>query len=596
MGHGSILAVEALVTQQNDALIGVTDLLSVQTANGAVLFTASRGGGWVTAFEIGMTAGDARVRSEWQIPSEWLQLETTDMVFRDGVNGYELLLAGLNGTDMLALQLPETVALSSFDGTRIHTSTSNDLGALSEIAALDGQGHVLGGLRMGGLVQAQFSDSGQVSMTQLDLPPALQNAQVSALDSIVYSGMTYAIAAFGNEDALALLVGSQGGALSLQNTFTANTQLPFDRPSATVMVEVDGNLYAIAAASGTGSLTVFQINPMNGEMTAVDHVFDTRETRFENVTFLKAITFGSETYLVAAGSDQGLTLMSLLPGGELHALDSIEGSIDLPLDNITDIELAITGSALRIWVSTISAPYLLEFTVDLSTQGGRLLANAAGGTLSGTDNSDTIWGDDGDDQLLGGAGDDILRDGAGSDVLSGGAGADTFVFVSDGVRDTITDFQVGLDQIDLTRLEGLRDLSDVQIISRAWGAELRFGAEVIEVYSADGNALNASDLNLSGFVTGLDRILLDTTIVFPPVDPTGQTATNGDDLLLGGAGDDTLDGMVGNDQISGRGGNDYLLGRGGDDTLVGGDGADTIYGGDGNDIIYGDSTTSFDWV
>lgn len=59
----------------------------------------------------------------------------------------------------------------------------------------------------------------------------------------------------------------------------------------------------------------------------------------------------------------------------------------------------------------------------------------------------------GRDTLVGTAGDDIITGGAGSDMLTGGTGRDQFVFESvlDGM-DTITDFQVGIDQIVLTRL------------------------------------------------------------------------------------------------------------------------------------------------
>ncbi|MEB3356616.1 MAG: serine hydrolase [Synechococcales bacterium] len=72
-----------------------------------------------------------------------------------------------------------------------------------------------------------------------------------------------------------------------------------------------------------------------------------------------------------------------------------------------------------------------------------------GTDLTGTDAADILTGDDSDNLLNGLAGDDIY---------TGGAGADQFVFaIAQGI-DTITDFEVGVDQIKLSGLtpEGVK--------------------------------------------------------------------------------------------------------------------------------------------
>ena len=87
--------------------------------------------------------------------------------------------------------------------------------------------------------------------------------------------------------------------------------------------------------------------------------------------------------------------------------------------------------------------------------GGNVL-NGAGGddTLFGRGGDDTISGGRGDDALSGGAGSDRLDGRTGSDVMAGGRGADTFVFTSSfgelPSSDVITDFEAGLDLIDLS--------------------------------------------------------------------------------------------------------------------------------------------------
>ena len=70
---------------------------------------------------------------------------------------------------------------------------------------------------------------------------------------------------------------------------------------------------------------------------------------------------------------------------------------------------------------------------------------------------DILRGGQGDDRLLGGAGEDTLVGGHGRDTLTGGADADVFRFTRaaespKGKADLITDFEVGLDVINLSAL------------------------------------------------------------------------------------------------------------------------------------------------
>ena len=56
------------------------------------------------------------------------------------------------------------------------------------------------------------------------------------------------------------------------------------------------------------------------------------------------------------------------------------------------------------------------------------------------------------ENAIGGSGNDRINGNQVDNRLTGGAGADTFIFVDDGSTDTITDFESGLDRIDLTEL------------------------------------------------------------------------------------------------------------------------------------------------
>ncbi|SUA44037.1 Iron-regulated protein frpC [Neisseria zoodegmatis] len=72
-------------------------------------------------------------------------------------------------------------------------------------------------------------------------------------------------------------------------------------------------------------------------------------------------------------------------------------------------------------------------------------------TGQGNEGNNTIMGNGADNTLNGMAGDDRIIGGAGSDTLTGGEGRDVFVFDTelDGSVDTITDFKVGEDMIEL---------------------------------------------------------------------------------------------------------------------------------------------------
>jgi Ca2+-binding RTX toxin-like protein len=99
--------------------------------------------------------------------------------------------------------------------------------------------------------------------------------------------------------------------------------------------------------------------------------------------------------------------------------------------------------------------------------------------LEGLGGNDTLFGHEGDDFLFGDDGDDVLAGQEGSDTLNGGAGSDTLAWGGGGGLDTltggsgadvfysgawawnnqqvddvlITDFQSGIDKLDLSRFD-----------------------------------------------------------------------------------------------------------------------------------------------
>ncbi|MFC4172894.1 M10 family metallopeptidase C-terminal domain-containing protein [Microvirga sp. GCM10011540] len=78
--------------------------------------------------------------------------------------------------------------------------------------------------------------------------------------------------------------------------------------------------------------------------------------------------------------------------------------------------------------------------------------------IFGNQDNDSLFGGAGNDSLYGGQGNDILQGGVGQDLLVGGVGQDVFVFVSPAdsaglAIDTVADFQMGLDRINLQQID-----------------------------------------------------------------------------------------------------------------------------------------------
>ena len=101
----------------------------------------------------------------------------------------------------------------------------------------------------------------------------------------------------------------------------------------------------------------------------------------------------------------------------------------------------------------------------------RLFGGAGNDNLCGCEGDDFLRGGRGNDVLNGDKGNDILVGGFGDDTLTGGEGKDRFRFAPGTGTDTITDFTVGEDLIELVK--GLK-FSDLQITQGVGATILSF--------------------------------------------------------------------------------------------------------------------------
>lgn len=192
---------------------------------------------------------------------------------------------------------------------------------------------------------------------------------------------------------------------------------------------------------------------------------------------------GADTYLLGGGDDWYSAYAFSGAGGE--ATDYIDAGAGIDSYDVDEG----TFASLFINIDTMAHTYAGQTTIAATTAYGAAVSGDATGVTSkdtvkgfesvyGSDQADTVYGNSaanvmwgraghdyligfgGSDQLRGDEGDDHLSGGLGADGLTGGSGADVFHYdtvkdsgITKATRDTIMDFESGVDRIDLSLLD-----------------------------------------------------------------------------------------------------------------------------------------------
>ncbi len=108
---------------------------------------------------------------------------------------------------------------------------------------------------------------------------------------------------------------------------------------------------------------------------------------------------------------------------------------------------------------------------------------------------------------------------------------------------------------------------------------------IIAFYSSASNLVSGDDNFLADVF--VSRLLTCNGVEVDVDLNSGESPTDGDDVILGTPGDDVIDAGDGDDIVCGGGGDDVIVGGDGDDEIDGGTGDDTIAGGAGDDLLFG---------
>jgi Ca2+-binding RTX toxin-like protein len=159
----------------------------------------------------------------------------------------------------------------------------------------------------------------------------------------------------------------------------------------------------------TDSLSVLRIET-DGSRTIVDHLLDTRDTRFGDVTALEIVSYRDQTFLTVGDGDDGITVLQMVPSGQLVTRAVIADNQNTTLPNVIAITDRNNGDVLDILVSSNFENGLIRLACNIGPQGLDLTSTSSGGTLQGSNGSDIITGLNGNDLLYGHA-DDIMTGG-----------------------------------------------------------------------------------------------------------------------------------------------------------------------------------------
>ena len=136
--------------------------------------------------------------------------------------------------------------------------------------------------------------------------------------------------------------------------------------------------------------------------------------------------------------------------------------------------------------------------------GNDLLFGLAGrDDLAGGGGSDELVGFSGIDKLRGGFGVDVLdggngrdnlRGGRDDDLLTGGGGVDFFILARGDGHDLATDFEVGVDWLDLRGHADVGSTADLTLTDEAEGLRVAFGADSILLAGLDAAGFSMDDV------------------------------------------------------------------------------------------------------
>lgn len=456
-----------------------------------------------------------------------LQIAT---VTADGNIGTFSTISGTAGMGIKTVELIEggptpTIVASCYDGQMIGTFTIDETNTL-------------------------------VSLNTPISPDIFGGYRVTDLSVYEADRQTHFVAISAQANMIASFVIDENGEVTEVDHLGAMSGLGINSPTSLSRLSVHGQEYVLVASHGTSSVTVIELGE-SGTLTVTDQINDNAATRFSNLLEVETLTIGQHAFVALAGSDGGVTLLQLLDGGMLSEVATYNNPGTDDFGEITMLGLFAEGNTLVILTGSDASETVSAFSFDTSTMGTVIDGRGAGT-----------------------AADDTLLSTQSTALLSGGDGSDTFILRDTSTTVEITDYEHGVDQIDLSHWPRAHSLTALEFVPLADGIQISYLDNTLIVRTHDGNPLEQGDFTDDDFF-GLWRIpVAEQDGTNPPPNASSglllKQGSNDPDSLNGTDGADTLLGLGSDDTVNGFDGDDLIFGGAGDDILTGGHGQDTF--------------------
>ena len=550
-------------------LISLSDLVLANTPAGLRLYSASAQGGGILTLD---PANGLALQGQTPFATSGGMDAPRQLHIAAVAGSPGLLVLGRQGTSVESFAIGASGTASAAPSLIQRGDGIESAAAVaSAIATVDGQSFVIMANRLNRGLDV-WQRTGEADLTRVvqsggvDTGTSTSGARdITAMVTVRQGTQTFVLTLSGGQNNLNLMNVSATGQLTRGPRIDLGDGLALNDGTVLEAVTVGDRVFVLVGAAGSGTLAVVEVMA-DGGLVLRDQVLDELGTRVAGVTALATAVVEGQGFVAAGGSDDGVTLMTLLPDGRLVHLATLADGVATALTNPAALAMAARAAGLDLFVAGGGAQGgITHLRAELGPIGVTRQLADGGQSFTGTAGRDQIIGGAGADAIRGGAGDDILVDGAGADTLYGGAGVDVFVLRADDATDVIADFEAGIDRLDMGELGRFYTLDALGFTATATGGVLSIGIERVILNAADGRPLRASDLHIEDL---RDLTHLPVT-PSPPPDPEPPTPPP-NLRLTGGAGADTLTGVGGRDTIEGVGDADRLTGMAGDDILLGG--------------------------
>ena len=482
-------------------LQGLSDIEVVDVNGTFVLVVASEADSAITTFDF--SVGALPTLSDSQSYTNASGTRTVwDLTFA-AVGNTTILLPATRYEDDTALYTLASDGTLSDPSSAAQTGVTGEGLGLSE-AVTTASGTYVFVQRYGGQSLMVYRLGADLSLTGVEEiidTPNTYLGDISAMASLRIGSQDFLFVASAYDAGLTSYSIGSDGTLQLADWVEPGDGSGFALAQALTAVNVGGSSYLVMASAGTSSLTVYSVD-INGQMVETDHLLDTLDTRFQGASLIEHFSFEGNEFLVVAGSDDGITVLQLLPDGTLVVVDTLADTYNITLDNVSGLAVQVINGTPVLFVSSETEHGFTQIELDIEVPPvpGAEPPKDEDQVIDGTSASDTLNGGNSSDVIRGFGKADILVDGPGSDILRGGGGADTFCFVEDGAPDRIEDFNPQIDVIDLSLFAGINSLNDINIISLPEQIVIEVNQEIIILENSGPTILSLSDFGAEQFI------------------------------------------------------------------------------------------------